>query len=291
MENEAQMNKSEKNLHQTILVTEAIGAGAGAIEGAKLTQEAAENEAATAAEYLTRIDTQAPAVCIDGRPLADGESEIALGAHISGGAESILTVATSLALPVQGKMLVEGLAERGYTLGAHDADSNKAAHYETGTGCGAHDKNSLASELFNENRDAVEGTVRALMGDDFDDALYAETRLSPSTDALRDVVATENIETLHDDHQGVHGHQERMVLFNYVEGTTIDREAYVEETGKQAFVVDMWYLKDIAHEVAELSAEAGSDVDPAAVYHGLTAFQVGVYLALCDGSHRAAFIA
>ena len=289
-ENEMMMNESEKEMNAHILVTEAIGAGAGAIAGAELSQEDAEREAEEIVRYMKSIDVTAPAVCIDGRPLAEGETEIALGAHISGGAESILTVATSLALPVQGKALVDALGERGYTLGAHDADSNKAAQYETGTGCGAHDKNGVAADLFNENHEAVQGTVQALMGDDFDTELYASVQLSPSSEALSDVVAPENIETLHDDHQGVHGHQERIVVFNYKEGTTVDREAYVEATGKQAFVVDMWYLKDIAGEMAAVSEVAGETVDKAALYHALTAFQVGVYLALCDGSHRAVLV-
>jgi hypothetical protein len=75
-------------------------------------------------------------------------------------------------------------------------------------------------------------------------------------------------------------------VFNYVRGTTVDRDAYLARTGRQAFGVDMWYLEDIA--AAMMSGP--SKVTQEQLHHALTAYQVSTYLTLCDGSQRAALV-
>ena len=100
-------------------------------------------------------------------------------------------------------------------------------------------------------------------------------------------VGDELTETLLDDGEGVHGHREMMVVFNYEENTTIDRDAYFKATGKQVFVVDVWYLRKLANYMA-----TGTEAETQAsdLYHAMLAYQLATYVTLCDGSHRAAIL-
>ena len=268
-------------------VTEKIGIGFGLISSPEMNDEQAEIEAAEITRFVTAIDRSNPAVCIDGRHLADGETPLPLGAHLAGGAETALVAAKSVGYPLQGSELIGRLRELGFVMGGHDADSNKQAGYEGGTGCGACDKCAPNCDLFESHKEDVGPTVELLMGADFDQKTYDSVKLAPVDDRLSDVVDSDLIETLHDDHEGVHGHREFMVVFNYVKNTTIDRDAYYKATGKQVFVVDMWYIKDLAESMAE---DAGNPEIAKDLQHSMVEFQVATYLGLCDGSHRALVI-
>lgn len=288
------MNKVEETAAErymgpiTVSVTEKIGAGFGSIGVPEMSQDVAEAEARESAGFLTKIDWRNPAVCIDGRHLAEGEEALPLGAHMAGGAETLLVAAKSVGYHLEGKELIGRAKELGFTLGGHDADSNKAENYENGTGCGACDKCDSSCGLLNEHKQTAEPTVAALMGADFEAETYGRVALVPVEGGVRGVVDDSLIETLHDDHEGVHGHREQMVIFNYVEDTTIDRDTYFEQTGKQVFVVDMWYLKRMANALAT-GVEAEKQASE--LYHAMVDFQVATYLALCDGSHRAGILA
>ncbi len=270
-----------------VTVEKVIGAGFGSISAPEMTQEQAEDEASKVNEFLRGINLQNPAVCIDGRKLADGETALELGAHFAGGAETALVAAQSLGLTIKGKELVDNLKSQGFVLGGHDADTNKAKNYEGGTGCGACDKCEAGCNIFNDNKEAAKPTVALLMGDDFNDDAYNKVNLIPVNEPLSSAVDKDLIETLQDDGQGVHGHREQMVIFNYAENTTIDRDAYFNETGKQVFVVDMWYLKKLAGAMAQVSENEASESE---LYHAMVDFQVATYLSLCDGSHRSVLI-
>lgn len=270
-----------------ISVTEKIGIGFGSIGASEMSQAEAEQEAKEIASFVTNIDRSSPAVCIDGRHLASGEDKLPLGAHIAGGAETLLVAAKSVDYYLQGKDLVDRAKELGYVLGGHDADSNKEDHYENGTGCGACDKCDVGCKLLNEHRQDVAPMIQQLMGPDFDKDLYDSLSLVAVEDGIRGIVDGSLIETLHDDHEGVHGHREQFVVFNYIEDTTIDRDAYFEQTGKQTFVVDLWYLKRLSNALA---TSVRADKQAAELYHAMVDFQVAAYLALCDGSHRAAIL-
>lgn len=73
-----------------ILVTEKIGIGFGSINAPEMTQAEAEAAAQEVANFRVSIDWRNPAVCIDGRRLAEGEEKLPLGAHLAGGAETLL---------------------------------------------------------------------------------------------------------------------------------------------------------------------------------------------------------
>jgi hypothetical protein len=83
-------------------------------------------------------------------------------------------------------------------------------------------------------------------------------------------------------------HAESLVVFNYVEGKTVDRDRLVAETGKQVFVVDMWYIDTLATALAQGRPDAVAMRSK--LKHAMTAFQVSTYLTLCDGSHRPVIV-
>lgn len=273
-----------------ITVTSEIGVGFGGITAPEFTQAEAEAEASEADQFRVNIDWRNPAVCLDGRTLAEVAQALGLGAHLAGGAESLLVAAKAAGLQLQGAELLAKAKERGFTLGAHVDSTNRAEGFANGTGCGANDKITTISDLFTQHKGGLEPTVQSLMGSDFNAGTYQDVTIAPVNDDknfLKDTVGEDLTETLLDDHEGVHGHREQMVIFNYVENTTIDRDAYFKATGKQVFVVDVWYIKKLANAMAEgVDAEAQASM----LFHTMMAYQVATYIALCDGKHRAAVL-
>lgn len=270
-----------------ITITEKIGIGFGSIGAPEMTTEQAEIEAREISTFRKKIDWRNPAVCIDGRTLAELMKAMELGAHMAGGVETLLVAAKSIGYSKEGAELVAYAKERGFTLGGHDADSNKADNYTNGTGCGACDKCDGNCGLFAQHKAAVEPTMQALLGKDFKSDIYENLELVPVIGNIKELVGEDLIETLHNDGEGVSGHREMMVVFNYEEDTTIDRDAYFAATGKQVFVIDMWYIKKLADAMA-----TGVDAEHQAseLYHAMVAFQIATYLGLCNGDHRAAIM-
>src|SRR5690606_2636045 len=100
------------------------------------------------------------------------------GAHLSGGAETPLVAAKSVGLELQGKQLLEYLAAKGFTLGGHDADTNRSNNYENGTGCGACDKCENCCGLLDECHSEAEPLMQSLMNEDFDENIYKNLKLT-----------------------------------------------------------------------------------------------------------------
>lgn len=285
----------EKNMQTTemqeiltpveITVTAPLGLGFGNITAPEMTDAQAEYEAQEMARFRRRIDWRNPAVCFDGRVLAEGETPLPLGAHLAGGVESVLVAARSVNYHLEDKELIEFLKSKGFTLAGHDDDTNRNSNYANGTGCGACDKCTGSCKLFAEQKEAAEPIVRAMAGPDFDKGAYDEVMLQPISVRARDIVGDELTETLHDDGKGVHGHNEIMIVLEYEDGMSFDRDAYFAETGKKVFPIQMWYLRHLADAMA-----TGTDAPQQAreIYHALVDFQVATYIALADGSHRAA---
>lgn len=279
-------------LPDNIIITDAIGVGVGSIHAPEMSEAEAQNEAAEVTNFRKNIDWHNPAVCIDGRCCSKSESgtQLPLGAHLAGVAQSLLVAAKSVGYYLEGAELIAKAKERGFTVGAHCDTTNKSQSFENGTGCGANDKIDLITQQFVDQNEAVGSYTKALIGDSFDAEIFANMQLvSPSVDknALMNCVGEDNVETLEDDGFGVHGHREQMVVFNYEENTTIDRDAYFNATGKQVFVVDVWYIKKLANEMASgpQAAKQASEL-----FHAMIAYQVATYMGLCDGSHRAALL-
>lgn len=275
-----------------IIVTDIIEAGAGAITAPNMTKEQAEQVAHDVATHRKNIDWHNPAVCIDGRCCArvDDSEPLPLGAHMAGGAETVLVAAASVGLDLGGKELVAKAKELGFTLGAHCDTTNRSENFKNGTGCGANDKVDIITDEFTKNKAGIGQLLSGLMGANFKADVYSGISLSApagSKTSLMEHVGEENVETLEDDGQGVHGHREEMVIFNYEEGTTIDRDAYFAATGKQVFVIDVWYIQKLANA---LSSGIHADRQASELFHSMMAYQVATYIGLCDGSHRAALM-
>lgn len=283
----------EKGVEQMIpvqlLVTDEIGIGFGGITAPELTQAQAEHEAQRITEFRVSVSREdvpirdALATCFDGR---FGQF---LGAKLAGAFKTLEVGARAVGYDVSGKELLERAKSRGFKLGAHVDDTNAAADFTEGTGCGANDKEEVIADHFNENKDVLKPTVLTLVNvnSSFDDASFTDMSLAPTTNdihKLRKTVGENNVETLVDDGEGVHGHTEWIAYFNYQKDTTIDKDAYFKATGKKLFVVDMWYIKELADAMAE-----GIDAEQQAadMYQAMVAFQLGTYITLCDGKHRA----
>jgi hypothetical protein len=285
--------REDQRMQANLVITEQIGLGVGAITSEELTQEQAEVNAREVSSHEVELEKivdengnifyPALGVCIDGRT---GEL---LGVKMAGGYKTLQVAAKSVGYDVEGPALFERAKSRGFNLGAHVDSTNRAEGFVNGTGCGANDKEEIIDGLFTEHKASLMATAEALININgkFDGGVYDSTSLTLTTNdknELRNTVGEASVETLRDDHEGVHGHREWAVYFNYVEGTTIDRDAYFEATGKQVFVVDMWYIKRLADGMAE-----GIDAEQQAseLYHAMVAYQLATYVALCDGKHRA----
>lgn len=266
-----------------VLVTEKIGVGSGNIKSAELTQAQAEHQAQGVEPHRVRVNRGDLAVCIDGRP---GQF---LGPKLAGAFKTVQAAAKAVGYHLSGKALHSHLKELGFNLGAHVDITNQQEDFVNGTGCGANDKEEAVCGNFNANAADLKSTAKSLieLNGVFNEEDYENTALSLTTQdihELRNIVGEDSVEVLEDDGEGVHGHTEWAVYFNYVEGTTIDRDGYFAETGKKLFVVDMWYIKQLADAMAEgVDAEGQAS----ALYHAMVAYQIGTYITLCDGSHRA----
>lgn len=272
-----------------ISVTEKLGIGAGTIHARDMTTDEADRETEEVSRFITPIDrNKAVAVCIDGRERASAVhgAVLPLGPHIAGGAATVLVAAESQRFPLTGALLLAYLREHGFYLGAHLDD----LHDERHTGCGACDKCAVSCRLFEDSKHSpqIEAISQLLLGDEVGGDKLSRVTLHPYNSSIHNLIDEQLIETLHGDDDETHGHHERLVLFNYLPGTTIDRDAYVEQTGKQVFTVDMWYLKELARAMAEY--DDGIEGRTTELYRSMAAFQIATYLALCDGSHRAVLL-
>lgn len=168
---------------------------------------------------------------------------------------------------------------------------------ETGlpeTGCGANDSFTAIIDQTTDNADFVNAVTEQLLGGDFKpeftsyapkEDLQAQLSDYNSHDVLQDIAtrgAERNVEVL----EGAHA--ELVVVFNYARGYTIDRDAFVRDTGKQVFVVDMWYIDDIAHAMAYGRPDAPEMYER--LRHAMVAFQAATYPQLCNGTHRPVII-
>jgi hypothetical protein len=263
-------------------ITDEIGIGFGSITAPVLTSQQAQMDADEIKTYIVATNIGDPGICIDGRrSVFNG----VIGPKLAGGFKSLMVGAKSIGYRLSGKALHDEAKKQGFNLTAHVDSANAASGFVGGTGCGANDKEKTITQLFNDNKNALEPTVKALVGGDgYDQGFFGDLKLVHSTDdtnELKDIVGEENTEVLEATDEGVHGHQEWAVYFNYVEGTTIDRDAYFNATGKQVFVVDMWYIKKLADAMGETEVQASE------LYHAMVAYQVATYIGLCDGTHRA----
>ncbi len=294
------------------LDVDADPAATGKISAGETTREDAETLGGAAKERMVAVDPTAPSCCIDGRLCVhtlDGE-KTGPRASVAGGALVTAYAAAELVgwfgaedqdVPAKRLSRVASLLRaNGVVLGNH-CDENAAPLLNdpeaspTATGCGADDRlPEIMAKVYDRTR-AMNAIVEPLMDGDYQAELQFQPRETVKERSAQwnpiDVVTTINnkqaIEVLKSPHsEPNHGHAEVGVLFNYVEGTTLDRDAFVRETGKQLFVVDMWYIDKLADALA-----SGPDMvaQRALLKQAMVAYQVATYLTLCDGSQWAMF--
>lgn len=289
-----------------------IGAGSGKISALNFSEDDATQLADTIEQnYLVTVSDHAAGYCIDGRLCKEtlGGTKPEVGPSIAGGsaitayaaAEMVGDYFSSTSGHVsltRFKEISASLTDAGISIGAHVSRGALEATSRTfvdvtgqsKTGCGANDEFRAILQCLTDDTDVVYGTTVSLLGNDFKSAsmqfvssvnLLERVSDYRSSDVLQSVAAIaqgRNVEILEGDHA------ETLVIFNYVNGTTVDRDALVAATGKQVFVVDMWYVDKLAHAMAQGRPDAPEMY--VHLRHAMVAFQVATYLALCDGTHR-----
>jgi hypothetical protein len=290
-------------------LTEPLAVGTGNIH-TDATQEQAEQLVEETTAYLKRVAEDAAGCCIDGRFCVhrlNGEKAI-LGPSVAGGPLITAYAAAELSgwfgdsnnTPLEEKLRsVKSVLEAGgIVLGAHIDTGAQAVNFvdpETGklkTGCGADDKAPAIIDAVYDNPETVHGLSSTLLG-----ARYQESSMTlVDRDSIRrtfqewdPVLALEATKTPDGGNVEVldKGHEEALVVFNYVENTTVDRDALVAATGKQVFCIDMWYIDKLASAMASGPNAAEQESQ---LRHAMVAYQVGTYLTLCDGSQRALLV-
>lgn len=289
-----------------IRVDEPLGVGSGSIDAGEISAEHGQELAKAAKEHLVRVSPEAPSCCIDGRKCAEcmdgGATEprpsVAGGALITAyGAAELTGWFSSAAGSAEEKLAeVQAVLEgRDIVLGGHcdeKARANNFINEETGepkTGCGADDAlPAILTKLFTDT-ETVCALTQALLDRDYDAGLMAFERPEVKGWDPRKVLAITNAQQKGRGTEVLAGaHAEKLVVFNYVPDTTVDRDAFVADTGEQVFVVDMWYIDKLATALA-----AGRpDVEEirGKIRHAMVAYQVATYLVLCNGTQRPAFL-
>ncbi|MDL2342130.1 MAG: hypothetical protein QFB87_03580 [Patescibacteria group bacterium] len=312
METTMRMEKEDTRMQAQITIGEPIGLGHGKIDGGTLSAESANELAEQVTEHLVSVDKMAPSTCIDGRPCGEcmdgspteARPSVAGGGLLTAYAAAELTgwfeddnLSTTGRLRNVGEYLGalqfkfgahcdEGSVEKNFTAVADDGSSHPKI------GCGADD---LLVEILQqpyEHSDEVTALTAAVLSDGYDerymhfvnDSEVAQHIADWNPTDLIDVLGAEtanNIEIL----KGAHA--EVAVVFNFLPDTTVDRDAFVADTGEQVFVVDMWYINKLAKAMARGPEMVAQEQQ---LKHAMVAYQVATYLTLCNGSQRPIFL-
>lgn len=286
----------------TAVLGDQIKSGFGAIDAGQRTQTETDALVTAVQKHLVTVDANQPCACIDGRPCLHTASDTptTLRPKIAGGVASAYVAAELAGWPIEGDDLAErfevvneALLTAGIPTGNHADERGYNANFASGkTGCGANDRLAENVAHIYEQADAVSGLVATLLGDRFSGAAMqfapetrntlAHWRPTIITDSLNERDPS-SLEILANDDTPTSGHREELVVFNFIQNTTVDRDALVAETGRQVFVVDMWFIDGMARALAGgLHATEQSQK----LLHALVAFQIGTYLTLCNGSQR-----
>ncbi|GEM_PF-3426732 len=298
----------------TITMPQPIGRGEGTIH-ADATQEQCEELVNKVENYLKRVADNAPGCCFDGRLCTrhmDGSAPD-LRPSIAGGPLITAYIAAELSgwfepeapddIESRIDIVKQKLEAEGVVLGAHVDEAAVATNFRkpdgsVRTGCGANDRAAAIVRAILDPSSAVGELSGAVMGEDYDASAIDRARSEEllrrfgawNPEAALQESTSDNgrtVEVLQSDDTPTVGHREVLALFNQVEGTTFDRDGFVTDTGEQAFGIDMWYARKLARAMA---GGPNATEQYSKLYSAMTAFQVGTYLVLCDGTQRAATI-
>jgi hypothetical protein len=293
----------------TASLAELGATGVGSIHS-ELNQEQAEALERKVPDFLRSVSENAKGCCIDGRSCGNclNGQPTELGPKLAGGPLMSAYVAAEMTgwfaddagdTRARLHIIKDKLEAEGIIAGAHvdeKAMSNGFVNPDTGhaaTGCGADDKAEAIVQTVYDNPELVYALASTVLGGRFNENsmqfMSREMAATAFTDwdprIALDVARTEdggNVEAL------VGAHKEALVIFNYNEGTTFDRDAFEAATAQQAFCVDMWYVRTVAEALA---TGPNAVLQAVELEHAMVAYQIGTYLTLCDGSQRALLVA
>ena len=302
------MNKFEVYpvMDVTTVVLDPVKVGFGTINGGELSPESAQELAEQVKEHLVEVDPASPSSCIDGRSCnecMDGQPpeprpSVAGGALVTAYAAAELTGwlghdegsnSTQRLGRINKLLAAEGIKSGSHCdRGSVESNFIDPATGKAKTGCGADDKFTEIIAQPYEHPAETFAIVQVVMGEEFDqemvkfedkDTVAARVEGWQPTDVIEALGAdTGNaIEILEGKHEEV------AVVFNFRDGTTVDRDSFVKDTGEQVFVVDVWYIEKLAKALA-----TGPDAveQYKRLKHAMVAYQASTYLTLCDGSQR-----
>lgn len=303
----------------TVTVGEKIGAGKGTITAGDNPIKPATELAEQVRAHLVIVDPHAPSCCIDGRcaahTLAGNTDMPEPRPAVAGGGNVTAYAAAELAgyfvandtrhsseklQDIDSKLRSQGLVSgsHGDTAAAGNDFADPADLSLAKTGCGAADKFKVIIGAFydSESLAGITTYAAAIMPSS---TRYNETlfELPTQADVAQRIAAWDpraNIE-LTSKASGGHAveilsgeHAEVLVVFNYVDGTTVDRDNLVRDTGKQVFVVDVWYIEKLAQGLA-IGRPDEAAIRPK-LLHYMLGYQIATYLILCDGTQRPAML-
>lgn len=293
-------------LVQNVTIGDPVGAGFGKISAGELSAKSAAELADQIKEYVVAVDSDAPSCCIDGRKCIscmDGQNteprpSVAGGALITAYAAAELTGWFSEDASPSSERLgrINRLLGAGQIKPGNHCDQTAVnAKFADGkTGCGADDRFSEIIVQPFDQAETIKAITSTIMGGEYDErfmqfiskgAVESNTVEWTPTNVIDALGAASgnNIEILESDDTPTHGHRELAVVFNFIDNTTVDRDSFVDATGEQVFVVDMWYIDKLAKVLATgpYASEQYSRLK-----HAMAAYQAATYITLCDGSQR-----
>lgn len=293
---------------QNVTILEPVGIGYGTINAGELSNEEYEEVAAAASRNVVKVRPEAPSCCIDGRgciECLDGTAteprpSVAGGAAVTAYGAAELSGYFGDAGGTTSECIAEinsRLEAAGIPTGSHcdrvalESDFTDPESGAPKTGCGANDKLVTILEQPYEHEAEVTAITGLVMGQWYDASAMARVDRAVLQRRIagwnpKDTISIISGKDAHGIEVLEGAHREVAVVFNFIEGTTIDRDAFIAETDKQIFVVDVWYLQKIA------AALAGQDEAlRTRMVHAMVSYQAATYLTLCDGSQRPIVIA
>lgn len=288
-----------------IIIGEPLGVGWGTIRSEASEQEVSQLANLVNDKYLVNSDLGAHGVCGDGRTCSHtlANTEAIVSPKVFGG-PLIAAYAGALLLNnfldsnspainwVKGRLQTSNIVIGGHVSDGAITDTKGSFLTDDSTpktGCGANDSFVEIANTAINHQGTIDEISNILLGTNDTSDLVTSEVLSEklatysskdALDAMKNEANGKNIEILKGQHQ------EQFAIFNYRDGKTLDRDRFVNDTDKQIFDVDMWYIDDIIDAMASDKDEsAKTQLKRAAV-----AFQIATCLVLCDGSLRPVII-
>lgn len=288
-----------------IIIGEPLGVGWGTIQSEASEQEVGRLVNLVNDRYLVSTDLGAYGVCGDGRACSHtlANTEAIVSPKVFGG-PLVAAYAGALLLNnfldnsspvidwIKDRLQTSNIVIGGHVSDGAIADTNGSFLTDDSTpktGCGANDSFVNIANTAISHQGTIDEISNILLGaNDTSDLVTSEVLSDKianyssknTLDNMKNNANGKNIEILEGQHQ------EQFAIFNYRDGKTLDRDRFVNDTDKQIFDVDMWYIDDIVEAMASDKDESTKTQ----LKRATVAFQIATCLVLCDGSLRPVII-